>query len=135
MGTTWGDAALGPLKNTMRNELGITNTQYGVIGSAGSIINSVWPLIGGVCLDWFGVNTISLVCTSTIFVGTIITALAANTGIWRLMIGGQILAGFGTAVLDSSQHKLFYHWFGTAGLAMAFGIESATSKLSGMGAS
>ncbi|KAL7409433.1 hypothetical protein BDY24DRAFT_403041 [Mrakia frigida] len=36
--------------------------------------------------------------------------------------------GFGTAVLDSAQHKLFYHWFGYSGLAMAFGLESAVAK-------
>ncbi|ORY72258.1 major facilitator superfamily domain-containing protein, partial [Leucosporidium creatinivorum] len=128
IGQTWTDAALGPLKSTLRTELGINNTQYGVIDSAGSIINSIWPLLGGMCLDWFGVSTVSLICTSTIFIGSIIAALAANTGIWRMLVGGHIMMGFGTAVLDSAQHKLFYHFFGASGLAFAFGLESAVAK-------
>jgi hypothetical protein len=40
----------------------------------------------------------------------------------------QIMMGFGTAVLDSAQHKLFYHWFGVSGLALAFGLESAVAR-------
>ncbi|KAM0752326.1 MFS general substrate transporter [Meredithblackwellia eburnea MCA 4105] len=107
LGSTWTESALGPLKNTLRNELGM-------------------------CLDWFGVNTITLVCTSNIFVGAIIAALSANTGKWRMLVGGHIMMGFGTAVLDSAQHKLFYHYFGTGGLAFAFGVEQAFNKLIGM---
>ena len=38
------------------------------------------------------------------------------------------MMGFGTAVLDSAQHKLFYHWFGVKGLALAFGLESAVAR-------
>lgn len=38
------------------------------------------------------------------------------------------MMGFGTAVLDSAQHKLFYHWFGVSGLALAFGLESAVAR-------
>lgn len=41
VGQVWTDAALGPLKNTLRKELGINNTQYGVIDSASGIINCV----------------------------------------------------------------------------------------------
>ncbi|WVQ80631.1 hypothetical protein IAT38_002736 [Cryptococcus sp. DSM 104549] len=105
------------------------STQYGVIGSAGAIVNSVWPLIGGICLDWFGINTITLLCTGGIFIGSIVAALAANTGLWRMMVGGHIMMGFGTSVLDSAQHKIFYHYFGAGGLALAFGIEYATANL------
>lgn len=39
-GVNWADSALGPLKNTLRNEMGITNEQFGVISSADAIVNS-----------------------------------------------------------------------------------------------
>lgn len=82
---------------------------------------SIFPLIGGMALDWYGYHIITICCTSTILLGTVVTALAPATGKWRVMVGGQILQSFGVAVLDSAQHKLFYHWFGTGGLALAFG--------------
>ena len=39
-GVNWSNAALGPLKNTLRKELGINNEQFGVISSADAIVNS-----------------------------------------------------------------------------------------------
>jgi hypothetical protein len=39
-GVNWSNSALGPLRNTLRNELGINNEQFGVISSADAIVNS-----------------------------------------------------------------------------------------------
>ena len=128
IGQTWTQSSLGPLKNTLRNELGISNTQFGVISSADAIVNSVWPIIGGVLLDWFGPNIIVLLCTGIIFIGSILAASATNLGVWRVLTGGHILMGFGIAVLDTAQQKFFYHWFGISGLAFAFGFENAINK-------
>lgn len=82
---------------------------------------SVWPIIGGMALDWFGVNLGLLACTSVILIGSILSAVATNITSWRLMAGGKILVGFGDAVLDSAQRKMMYHYFGTTGLAFAGG--------------
>jgi MFS family permease len=134
IGQTWSSASLGPLKNTLRKQLGINNTQFGVVSSADSIINSVWPILGGILLDWFGPNVIVIICTSTIFVGSVLAALSTNLHTWRLLVGGNILMGFGTAVLDSAQQKFFYHWFGAGGLAFVFGFENAINKTIGLAA-
>jgi hypothetical protein len=40
IGVNWADSALGPLRNTLRNEMGINNEQFGVISSADAIVNS-----------------------------------------------------------------------------------------------
>ncbi|KAL3422331.1 major facilitator superfamily transporter [Phlyctema vagabunda] len=132
VGQTWTGSALGPLKNTLRIELGITNTQFGVISSADAIINSIWPIIGGMLLDWYGPDIIAPICTIVIFVGSIISACGININAWRMLTGGNILMGFGIAVLDSATQKFFYHWFGSSGLALAFGLESAVSKTVGL---
>jgi hypothetical protein len=50
-GVNWADSALGPLRNTLRNEMGINNEQFGVIASADAIINScvgVWLCVSPV---------------------------------------------------------------------------------------
>jgi MFS family permease len=125
IGTNWTSASLGPLKNTLRNELGITNTQFGVISSADAVVNSIWPIVGGILLDWFGPNIITLLCTTVILVGSILAALGTTLGTWRLLVAGNVVMGFGIAVVDSAQQKFFYHWFGADGLAFAFGLENA----------
>lgn len=51
IGTNWSDSSLSPLKSTLRTEMGITNTQFGVISSSDAVVNCVWPIIGGILLD------------------------------------------------------------------------------------
>lgn len=98
IGTTWTQASLGPLKNTLRQELKVTNTQFGVIDSADAIVNSVWPVMGGILLDWYGPNIVIPICTTVIFVGSLLSAVSINIINWRMLAGGNILMGFGIAV-------------------------------------
>lgn len=109
IGTNWTSASLGPLKNTLRTELDITNTQFGVIPSSDAVVNSIWPIVAGICLDWFGPNIITLLSTSVIFVGSILVALGVTFGAWRLLVVRNVIMGFGIAVVDSAQQKFFYH--------------------------
>ncbi|KAH6949447.1 hypothetical protein HG530_014505 [Fusarium avenaceum] len=132
IGHTWTGSALGPLKNTLREELGINNTQFGVISSADAFVNTIFPIVGGLILDWWGPNIITLCCTSVILVGSVVAAIGVQVGLWRLLVSGHVLMGFGIAVLDSATQKFFYHWFGASGLALAFGLESAISSTVGL---
>lgn len=110
IGTNWTSASLGPLKSTLREELGITNTQFGVITSSDAVVNSIWPIIGGICLDWFGPNVITFLCTSVILIGSVLAAVGVTVDAWRLLVAGNVIMGFGIAVVDSAQQKFFYHW-------------------------
>ncbi|KAF4837236.1 Major facilitator superfamily domain-containing protein 1 [Colletotrichum tropicale] len=136
IGHTWTGSALGPLKNTLRNELDINNAQFGVISSADAFVNTVFPIIGGLILDWWGPNVVTMCCTAVILVGSVVAAAGVQVGLWRVLVSGHVLMGFGIAVLDSATQKFFYHWFGASGLAFAFGLESAiantVSLVSGM---
>jgi cyanate permease len=108
LGHTWTGSALGPLKNTLREELGINNTQFGVISSADAFVNTIFPIVGGLILDWWGPNVGTLCCTSVILVGSVVAAVGVQVGLWRLLVSGHVLMGFGIAVLDSATQKVFY---------------------------
>lgn len=85
-------------------------------------------MIGGILLDWVGVDVIAPVCTTLILIGSLISASGVQIGNWRLLAGGYIVQGFGTALLDSCQ-QVFFHAFGRRqGLAFAFGLESAIAS-------
>lgn len=109
IGHTWTGSALGPLKNTLREELGINNTQFGVISSADAFVNTIFPIVGGLILDWWGPNIVTLCCTSVILVGSIVAAVGVQIGLWRLLVSGHVLMGFGIAVLDSATQKVELH--------------------------
>ncbi|RSL62711.1 hypothetical protein CEP53_004678 [Fusarium sp. AF-6] len=132
IGQNWTNASLGPLKNTLREELNITNAQFGVIASADSFVNSIFPILGGMILDWWGPNPVTICCTVIIFIGSVIAAAAIHVTAWRMLVAGHIVMGFGIAVLDQAQQKFIYHWFGAGGLAFAFGLENALSSTVGL---
>lgn len=132
IGCNWADNSMGPLKNTVRDELDVNNAQFGVISSASSFVNTIFPIIGGLALDYYGPNIITLMCTSVVFIGAILAALAIGLDQWRVLVGGHIIMGFGVAVLDTATQKFFYHWFGASGYAFAFGIESAVAETMGI---
>jgi hypothetical protein len=75
----WFSSSLGPLKTTLKAELGITNAQYGVVSgplcpsahhladlaslqlaSANKLVNTVMPLVSGIAMDYFGAEYTSL---------------------------------------------------------------------------
>jgi len=149
IGNNWTGSSLGPLKNTLRDEFGINNAQFGVISSADGFVNTVFPIFGGLIMDWWGPNVVTVCCTSIMFAGSLIAAGSTNAEAWRMLVGGHVLMGFGVAVLDSAQQKVretfhhywlqvidclqfFYHWFGAAGLAFAFGLENAVASTTGL---
>lgn len=132
IGQTWTNASLGPLKNTLRQELHITNAEFGVIASADSFVNSIVPILGGMMLDWWGPNPITIFCTAFISIGAVVAAVAIHVTNWRVLVGGHIIMGLGVAVLDQAQQKFIYHWFGVGGLAFAFGLENAISGTVGL---
>ncbi|KAF5968510.1 major facilitator superfamily transporter [Fusarium coicis] len=141
LGHTWTGSALGPLKNILREELGISNTQSDVISSADAFVNTVFPIVGGLIVDWWGPNIVTLCCTSVILVGSIVAAVGVQIGLCRLLVSGHVLMGFGIAVSDSATQKAFYpykhnqhgaflltgpkflyHCFAASGLPLAFGL-------------
>lgn len=106
LGRRWASSTLGPLKNTLRNELGINNAQFGVISSADGLVNTLLPIFGGMLLDWWGPNTVTIVCTTIMLGGNALVAGATNLGKWRVLVAGNIIEGLGVAILDSAQHKV-----------------------------
>ncbi|KAK7214585.1 hypothetical protein V2G26_002588 [Clonostachys chloroleuca] len=132
IGQNWTNASLGPLKNTLRQELGITNVQFGVIASADSFVNSIFPILGGMILDWWGPNPVTICCTVVIFLGSVVAAASIHISAWRMLVAGHVIMGFGIAILDQAQQKFIYHWFGAGGLAFAFGLENAISGVVGL---
>ena len=96
------------------------------------LTDRIWPLIGGIILDWVGVDVVAPACTVIILIGSIVSASGIEITNWRLLAGGYIIQGFGTALLDSCQQVYFHAFGGRRGLALAFGLENAIANSTGL---
>nr|XP_018999164.1 uncharacterized protein I203_08308 [Kwoniella mangroviensis CBS 8507]OCF62625.1 hypothetical protein I203_08308 [Kwoniella mangroviensis CBS 8507] len=127
--SSFSESTLSPLKSTFREQLKVTNAQYGAISSASSLVNTILPVIGGLGIDYWGATYASIICSTFIMLGAIISAAGSNTSRFGLVVGGRILMGFGSMVIESAQLKLYTHWFRGSNLALAIGVDLAWSRV------
>ncbi|KAJ4208843.1 hypothetical protein NW759_013605 [Fusarium solani] len=128
-GSSFSENTLGPLKKTLIRELDITNAQYGAISSATSLVNSILPILGGYGLDHYGVEWGSLVCSVAIFLGAVVSAASSNQDSFGLVMGGRIIMGFGSTVIETCTSKILAHWFQHRGLGLVYGLDLSIGKL------
>jgi MFS family permease len=120
---------LGALKSTLKEELHITNAQYGSLQSSVSVVNTVIPLLGGVFIDIFGTAKGSIVSSTMILVGNALVALSTNLASFPLMLLGRVLYGVGSGCIVLVQETILSHWFKGKGLAVVIGAMISMGKL------
>ncbi|CAG8446828.1 13734_t:CDS:2 [Dentiscutata heterogama] len=130
VGSHYAAHTLGALKSKVKEELDITNSQYGIIQSSVSLVNTILPILGGVFIDTFGTSTGSILATSLIAVGNILVALSTNLASFPVMVFGRIFYGIGSGTIVTVQTTILSHWFKGKGLSIAVGVQIATSRLS-----
>ncbi|OCF73363.1 hypothetical protein I204_06595 [Kwoniella mangroviensis CBS 8886] len=128
-GSSFLQAITSPLKSTFKKELGVTNAQYGAIASASSLVNTILPIIGGVGMDYWGATYAAIISSVFILVGAIVASISANVNSYGCLIGGMILMGFGSTVIESTQSKLYAHWFRGRSLAFVFALDIAWNRI------
>ncbi|KAL7424462.1 hypothetical protein Q5752_000146 [Cryptotrichosporon argae] len=128
-GSSFAQDVLSPLKSTIKKELGVNNAQYGAIDSASSLVNTILPLIGGLWMDRWGATYAAIICSVFIMIGAIVSGVATSTSNYRLLIGGQIIMGLGSTVIEGCQSKLYAHWFRGSGLALVFAVDIAWNRV------
>ncbi|KAF8916235.1 major facilitator superfamily domain-containing protein [Mucidula mucida] len=129
VGSSFSENTLGPLKSTFKSELKITNAQYGAISSATSLVNTILPILGGFILDYYGVAWGTMLCSTCIFVGAVISASGSNAESFTLVVVGRIVLGLGSTVIESAGSKILAHWFQYRGLAFVYGVDIAWGKV------
>lgn len=95
-----------------------------------SIINTVFPIVGGFFIDVCGTVWGTIVVNLMIFTGSLLTAIAANISSFSLMVVGQVVFGIGSGLIVTMQESLLSKWFRTKYLAFAIGMQLSISRLS-----
>ncbi|KPM41707.1 hypothetical protein AK830_g4865 [Neonectria ditissima] len=128
-GSSFSENTLGPLKSTLKKELEISNTKYGAISSATSLVNTILPILGGYGLDYYGVEWGSMACSIAVLIGAVVSAAGSNNDSFGLVMGGRVIMGFGSTVIETCISKILAHWFQHRGLGLVYGLDLVIGKL------
>ncbi|KAI9314412.1 major facilitator superfamily domain-containing protein [Dichotomocladium elegans] len=129
IGSHFSASALSAMKKQIKANLLIDNTRYGVLSASVSIINTVFPIAGGLFMDIFGSVWGTLAVNITIIVGSLLTAIAAKYNSFPLMVVGRVIFGIGSGLIVTMQESLLSKWFRTQSLAIAIGMQLSISRL------
>ncbi|CDH51405.1 major facilitator superfamily transporter [Lichtheimia corymbifera JMRC:FSU:9682] len=129
VGSHFSGTALGAMKSELKNHLGIDNTRYGVVSASVSIVNTIFPVAGGIFIDRFGSVWGTLGVSLCIITGSLLTALAGRLTSFPLMVAGRVIFGIGSGLIVTMQESLLSKWFRTQSLSIAIGIQLSVSQL------
>lgn len=138
------------IKSVMQTELNLSSTDYGLIVSFYSLLNTflLMSVFGGIILDRWGVRKTGIVFVTLMTVGAFITAYGAsdiyrNDGFaysfmgsflpsyspeLKMMLLGRIFFGLGAETFYVVVNKGIVKWFKGRELALAFGINLSIAR-------
>lgn len=149
-------SALSPVKIILENQLGFTNTDFGMYLSVYSIPNTFFAMavIGGIILDKIGIRKTGFLFILFMAVGGFITAYGAsdyyiNGGFansfmssflpkyspeLKMILIGRLFYGLGAETSIVVISKILVKWFKGRNLALAFGLKIGFGRLGQMAA-
>ncbi|KAL0082167.1 major facilitator superfamily domain-containing protein [Phycomyces blakesleeanus] len=126
------EATMGTLKTTLKNSMHINNTQFSILLSSVSLVNTILPLLAGTFVDDLSsVGSIrgSTLVSTVIFSGSLMVSLAAERNSYPVMITGQIIYGLGGGMIVTMQEAILSRWFRDRQLAIVIGILLSFARL------
>jgi MFS family permease len=109
----------------IKGELGLTNTQVGLIFSAFAVPFAAVQLIGGVVGDTFGPRLILTVCCAVVGVSTILTGLAGGL---TSLIAARMALGLGEGAANATATRAMSAWVPVERWGFAQGITHSCAR-------
>ncbi len=139
--TYWAQDCLGPLKSLMESQLGLDNSEFGLLVAATTWANlALMIIIGGIALDKWGIRRTGFIFGLLAAVGTTIVALASKglfgeskNAMLTWMIVGRILFGTGLETVCVMVSRVVVKWFKGHELALAMAINVGFGRLGSAG--
>jgi fucose permease len=93
IGSHYSQNCIGPLKDILKQELSINDSQFSLILGSNLVANTIVPIIAGVLVARFGTLKSSVFATGVLFLGQLINLIAVIKGSVSGMILGLCLFG------------------------------------------
>lgn len=94
IGSHYSQSCIGPLKDILKEELSISDSQISLVLGSNLIANTIVPIVAGLLVAHFGTLKSSLFATGVLFLGQAINLVAVFHGSVRGMIFGLCLFGY-----------------------------------------
>jgi MFS family permease len=144
---------LSPLAPMLKDELGLTGAQFGLLFSAVTAANVflVMLIVSGVLIDRIGVKVAGIIYALCCFVGAVLTALGSSPNLaaylgplhgwlgsaflpeWspelKVMLLGRAIFGVGAEAVLIVNNKVLARWFLGRELAFAYGLNLTLMRL------
>ncbi|KAF9305177.1 hypothetical protein BGZ74_011105 [Mortierella antarctica] len=124
----------GPLKDVLKENMGISNTQFSLLQSSLTLFPTLVPLIGGLLVERYGTGPSSIVFTTVVILGQVIVILGCWTHSIKIMVIGYCLFGIGAAPITIIQETIWVRYFRKNGLALVLALGLTSGKLAGFAA-
>jgi MFS family permease len=110
----------------------INNTQFSILVSSVTLVNTILPLLAGVFID--DINGIGSIRATTmvsivIFIGSLLVSIGAGIASYPCMMVGQIVYGLGGGMIVTMQEGILSRWFRDKELAIVIGIMLCVARL------
>ncbi len=118
--------SISPLADLLKNQLGFSDSNIGLLNAIYSIPNVIMVLIGGILIDRIGTKRASFLFAAFCMIGAIITSLQGNVA---LMATGRLVFGLGAESLIVAITTVIAKWFKGKELSFAFGLNLTIARL------
>jgi len=118
--------AVSPLADLLKDQLGFSDSNIGLLNAIYSFPNIIMVVIGGILIDKFGVKKSTLLFATLCMVGAVITA---STGTLWIMAAGRLIFGMGAESLIVAVTCAIAKWFRGKELSFAFGVNLTIARL------
>jgi MFS family permease len=118
--------ALSPLADVLKQQLGFSDSNIGLLQAIYSFPNIFTVVIGGILIDRLGLRRSVMIFAVLCLIGPAITVASAHLG---LMAIGRLIFGMGAESLIVAVTAALARWFKGKELSFAFGINLTISRL------
>lgn len=133
VGCHYMEATLSTLKTTLKTTMNINNTQFSILMSSVTLVNTVLPFFAGAFADDLSssVGTVrgTLAINLVIFIGSLMVTMGAFANNYSIMLAGQVIYGLGDGIIVTFQEAILSRWFRNKQLAIVVGSMLSIARL------
>ncbi|OAD78168.1 hypothetical protein PHYBLDRAFT_140272 [Phycomyces blakesleeanus NRRL 1555(-)] len=126
------EATVGTLKTSLKNSMNINNTQFSILLSSVTLVNTILPLLVGNLVDdisFVGSIRSTTIVSTIIFAGSVLVSVASTYNNYAMMVTGQVIYGLGDGMIVTMQEAILSRWFRDQQLSIIVGLMLSVARL------
>ncbi|MBZ0199599.1 MAG: MFS transporter [Ignavibacteriaceae bacterium] len=118
--------SISPLADVLKQQLGYSDANIGMLNAIYSFPNIIMVLIGGLIIDRIGTRKSVLIFTVLIMLGALVTAVKGDIVVMSI---GRLIFGLGAESMIVAITTIIARWFKGKELSLAFGLNLTVARL------